>query len=303
MRLGLCCVFHSEAIKFRTTTATSLSKLRPKARRSKLLEIATHNAGSLQAAIKYCAAHGIGCFRVNSQILPLRTHPKFGYGSDLLGEEIVASFQAAGRLARQLSIRLTFHPDQFVVLNSDKSKVVTASIAELEYQAEVAQWIHADVINIHGGGGYGNKDEALRRLVAHVGHLSDRVRRRLTFENDDRTYTPSDLLPVCSRLKLPLVYDVHHHRCNDDGLEVDVVTQLALSTWNREPLFHVSSPRDGWSSQNPRPHSDYINLRDFPTLWDELDLTVEVEAKAKELAVSKLAQGLARRRSRKRNSS
>ena len=33
---------------------------------------------------------------------------------------------------------------------------------------------------------------------------------------------------------------------------------------------------------------DYINLKDFPVFWLNLDITVEIEAKAKELAVLKL---------------
>ena len=131
------------------------------------------------------------------------------------------------------------------------------------------------------------------------GELSNRARSRLTVENDDRTYTPRDLFPVCEELGLPLVYDVHHHRCLGDGLDVETATKRSILTWNREPLFHISSPREGWRADNPRFHSDYINLRDFPTLWDDMEITVEVEAKAKELAVRKLIRALARRAKRK----
>jgi len=51
-------------------------------------------------------------------------------------------------------------------------------------------------INIHGGGAYGDKKSALRRLARQIEKLPDHVRTRLTFENDDRVYTPSDLLPL-----------------------------------------------------------------------------------------------------------
>jgi UV DNA damage endonuclease len=299
MRPGLCCIFVEENIRFRTTTATALGRLRPKERIRKLRELASHNAGSLYAALEYCSTHGIGCFRVNSQILPLKTHPKLGYDAELLGTEIIEAFRRCGKLARSTDTRVCFHPDQFVVLSSPERRVVKSSLAELEYQAEVAEWIAADVINVHGGGGYGDKFNALSRLATAVGDLSDPARSRLTLENDDRTYTPSDLLPVCDDLGLPLVYDVHHHRCHGDDLDVETVTKLAIETWNREPLFHVSSPRDGWRSDNPRSHSDHIDLRDFPAIWDHLDITVEVEAKAKELAVRKLQAALQRRANRK----
>jgi UV DNA damage endonuclease len=261
----------------------------------KLRALAEHNAAALHLAIEFCASHRLGCFRVNSQILPLRTHPEFGYSTDLLGAEIVGAFEACGSLARRANTRISFHPDQFVVLNSPNQAVVANSLAELEYQAEVAEWVGADVINIHAGGGYGDKPAALRRLIEGVGRLSDRARRRLTLENDDRTYTPADLLVVCRELGLPLVYDVHHHRCQGDGLGVEEATELALGTWDREPLFHISSPRDGWHGVNRRSHSEYIDLRDFPRGWDEIRCTVEVEAKAKELAVLKLRRALERR--------
>ncbi len=64
---------------------------------------------------------------------------------------------------------------------------------KLEYQAEVAEWVGADVINIHGGGAYGDKKKALADFARNLKLLSRRARSRLTVENDDKTYTPSDL--------------------------------------------------------------------------------------------------------------
>jgi len=34
-------------------------------------------------------------------------------------------------------------------------------------------------------------------------------------------------------------------------------------------------------------HHDYIDINDWPACWRDLDITVEVEAKAKELVVLK----------------
>jgi len=114
----------------------------------------------------------------------------------------------------------------------------------------------------------------------------------LTLENDDRIYTPAELLPVCRATRVPLVYDVHHHRCNPDQLSIEEATLQAIKTWDREPLFHVSSPRSGWKGKNWGPHSDYIDINDFPLEWKALDLTVEVEAKAKECAIARLQNQL-----------
>jgi UV DNA damage endonuclease len=132
-------------------------------------------------------------------------------------------------------------------------------------------------------------------LRKRIEQLPEAVRSRLTLENDDRVYAPMDLLPVCRDMGIPLVYDVHHHRCLPDGSSVEVTTEMAIGTWNREPLFHLSSPKHGWKSGNPRNHHDYIDANDFPSCWTNLDITVEVEAKVKELAVLKLKQDLIKR--------
>ena len=120
-------------------------------------------------------------------------------------------------------------------------------------------------------------------------------------ENDDRIYTPADLLPLCRAEGIPLVYDVHHHRCNPDGLTEEEATEQALATWDREPLFHISSPIEGWNGPKPERHHDFIDVKDFPKCWHGLDLTVEVEAKAKEVAVLKLKKHLEKRAKTRRN--
>ena len=91
---------------------------------------------------------------------------------------------------------------------------------------------------------------------------------------------------------MPLVYDVHHHRCHGDGLAEAEATERAVATWGREPMFHVSSPLAGWAGPKPERHHDFIDVADFPACWRGLDLTVEVEAKAKEVAVLKLMSEL-----------
>jgi UV DNA damage endonuclease len=292
LRLGLCCQFAREPIKFRTTTATAMLRLPRKERLKRLAGLCLDNAAALHASLEFCASHGIGAFRINSQILPVKTHPEAGYAMDELPDapRIVERFRDCGRLAREHHLRLSFHPDQFVVLNSPNPKTLAHSLAELDYQAEVAEWVGADTINIHGGGAYGDKTTALGVLRRNIEKLPDPVRSRLTLENDDKVYTPADLLPVCADTGVPLVYDVHHHRCLRDGLSVAEATEQARATWRAEPLFHISSPLEGWSGPKPQRHHDYIDPADFPQEWLGWPLTVEVEAKAKELAVARLLE-------------
>jgi UV DNA damage endonuclease len=192
-------------------------------------------------------------------------------------------------------VRLSLHPDQFVVLNSERETVRDASLRELEFQCWVAEVVGADTVTLHVGGATGGKPAALDRLERAVDVLTPRARTRLALENDDRLFAPEDLLPFCARTGLALVYDSHHHRCNPDSLSVEEATLRAAETWAgrdatlspaaREPYFHVSSPRDGWDAKNPRPHADYLDPADLPPLWRDMTLTVDVEAKAKERAV------------------
>jgi len=83
-------------------------------------------------ALEFCAAHGIGSFRIQSQILPLKTHPQAGYRIEELPEakddyidpkdfpagwlmlrltiEVEAKELAARKLERALSATARFVP-------------------------------------------------------------------------------------------------------------------------------------------------------------------------------------------------
>ena len=288
IRWGLCCQFLDSPIRFRTATHRYVATLEPDARRGYLRAIARDNAAALDAAVRRCTELGIGAFRINSQIFPLATHPDSGYRLEDLDDDgsIAAAFRRAGERARAADVRLSLHPDQFVVLNSEQERVVASSVAEMEAQARVAELVGADVLTLHGGGAAGGMPAALERLERGIDRLPETARTRLALENDDRSFTPGMLLPLCERLGVPLVYDVHHHRCNPDGFDVDEASLRAAATWSgREPYFHVSSPRAGSGGGDLRPHADYVNPADVPELWRTMRLTVDVEAKAKEGAV------------------
>lgn len=293
LRFGLCCLFKDEPVAFRTTTVKALSPLPRDRQLLKLSEICLHNARNLQLALETVQRLNIGAFRIMSPLFPRMTHPEARYTLEQLpeGEAISAILDACKQFAEKQNIRLSFHPDQFVVLSSPHHAVVANSIQELEYQARLAEAVGADVINIHAGGVYGDKPVALDRFAAVYAELPEMVRSRLTLENDDVSYTPADLLPLCERLRIPLVYDVHHHRCNPDGMTLEEVTERAAVTWQavgREQYCHISSPKTGWGGGNPKPHADFIDPADFPICWLGRKMTVDVEAKAKELAVVQL---------------
>jgi len=300
IRLGICCLFVDQPIRFRTITAKRLAGLPRVEQLARINAICHENAATLVEAVHTVRRLRIGAYRIPSPLLARYTHPEVGYTLDDLPEGgMIRQHLAAVRLqSRAHGIRLSLHPDQFVVLSSPRRQVVESSLRELEYHGLLAELVGADVINLHGGGAYGDKQAALARLHKNFARLSERVRQRLTLENDDRTYTVADLQPVCRELGIPLVYDVHHHRCNPDGLSETAATEAALATWQavgREPHFHLSSPRAGWQQEDLRPHADYIEPDDFPDCWRALDCTIDVEAKAKEKAVLQLQADLRQR--------
>ena len=297
MRFGLCCLFKKEPVSFRTTTAKSLLVLPRGVQLWKLSEICLHNANNLLLALETVHRLGIGAFRIMSPLFPRMTHPSVGYDLDDLpeGEKIRQTMDETRIFARNNDIRLSYHPDQFVVLSSPHAQVVANSIRELEYHGMLAEAVGADVINIHAGGAYGDKFGALQRLRNVLPQLSVAVRKRLALENDDVSYTPRELLSFCERFSIPFVYDVHHHRCHPDDLSVEQATTLAENIWKnirQEPYCHISSPCNGWQGGNPKPHADYIDPADFPACWLGRKMTVDVEAKAKELAVIALMDQL-----------
>lgn len=300
LRFGLCCIFRNEPIRFRQTTAKALLGLSEKERLEKLSTICLDNSINLIKALETVHRLKIGAFRVSSQFLPRYTHPEVGYTLESLPdvEDIVTNLEKVKHLGEQWDIRMSFHPDQFVLLSSPSAEVTRKSFAELDYQAMLAERIGADVVNIHAGGVYGDKKVALKRLRENFTNLPDRVKKRLTLENDDVSYSVNDLLPICDELSVPLVYDVHHHRCNPDNLSVDEATAASLKSWqtpNRgEAYFHLSSPKHGWQSKNPKPHAEMIDKADFPEEWFDLNVTIDIEAKAKELAVVKIMRQLER---------
>ncbi len=163
MRFGLCCLFKEEPVAFRTTTAKALSTLVNDEQLRKLSGLCHDNARNLQLAIEAVHRLRIGAFRIMSPLFPRMTHAEVGYSltdlpeGDVIGQQLDATRLYAGRH----DIRLSFHPDQFVVLSSPHPAVVANSIRELEYQAQLAETLGADVINIHAGGVYGDKQLAL----------------------------------------------------------------------------------------------------------------------------------------------
>lgn len=289
--LGLVCMTVSDEIRFKTITRTRLLKMPLELQQITLRELYSENARRLAKAIDFCARKGIRLYRVSSTLFPSSEEPP---GYDVL-EELRESLQATGERARQQGLRIVAHPDQFVVLSSDNPKVIENSITILRHQARVLDLLGQPrspwaAMQIHGGKG-GQSD----RLVEVIGRLPEEVRSRIALENDEFAYSAEEILEVCRRAGVPMVFDAHHHLCNRglddyDDPSMDEFTRAAAATWPRPEwqLVHISNGRE--FVNDPR-HSDFVMKlpRAFLTVpW------IEVEAKNKEEAVATLRRRLAR---------
>ena len=137
---------------------------------------------------------------------------------------------------------------------------------------------------IHGG-----KGKRPDRLVDAILSLPDAVRSRIAFENDEYAYSSAEILDVCRRAGVPMVFDAHHHVCREkldsfDDPSVDAAFWAARETWQdpANQLVHISNGRTHF---NDRAHSDLIAT--MPSVYRHAPW-IEVEAKHKEIAIGKL---------------
>lgn len=270
----------------------------------------------LRDLLGYLAQHQIGLYRLPGQLAPYLTHPDLPQFHRQI-EECAVELAAVGDLARQAQIRLTLHPAFYVQLNSEHPAQVAASRRELAAAAALLDALGTGpeaVIVVHVGSGGADPVAGRSRFVAALDKLPPGVRGRLALENDDRTYGIEDLWWIHKRTGVRLVFDLLHHRChNPTGLPVVDALALALGSWppGEQPKIHLSSPRTelrrslrrgGEHLQLPLPnqHSDLIHPFEFIDFMRDVQAAglpsfdMMLEAKARELALIRLRQQLAR---------
>ena len=251
-----------------------------------------HSVEALHAVLGYLERHDIRMYRMTASLAPYATHPdhpRFHRQIDEAGDELAG----LGARARALGIRLSTHPGQYVVLNSETPAVQAAARRDLELQAEIfdVMGLGPEAVTVlHVGGGARDPDAGLDRWVAGWEGLSDRARARLVVENDDRIYGLGHVMELHRRTGVRVVWDVLHHECcNPHGIHAREALEQALSTWpdGVRPKIHYSTPRD----PGGRAHADHIDpsaFHAFLELADGLDFDVMLEAKAKDLALLRL---------------
>lgn len=287
-QLGLVCITHSEEVRYRALTRKRLLQLPEAERGGVLRQLYADNLSRLGRALSFCEARGLRLYRMTSGLFP--------FADDEAGAGVLEEFRGrlaeAGQRAAEIGVRLVLHPDQFVVLNSDSEQVVANSVRILETHARVMDLLGLPrsawaLIEIHGGKG-GRAD----RLVENVGRLPEGVRARIAFENDEYIYGAEEILDVCRRAGVPMVFDAHHHVVHEklDSYEHPSVAhfvEAARETWP-DPSWQLAHISNGRTSFGDRNHSDLVEA--VPEAFRRVPW-IEVEAKHKELAIERLRAG------------
>ena len=274
----------------------------------------------MDRALDYLDRHDIRMYRMSSDLAPYATHPDMPQFHSMVRDS-GAELRAFGAKARQLGIRLSFHPSQFIVLNSPDATLVDKSVWDLSSQAEMLDRMELGpeaVMVVHVGGTYGDRPAANERWVETWNKkLPEHVRRRLVLEHDDLRFSASDILWIHGHTGVRLIFDHQHFWClNPDGLDMRDVLEKVLRTWpeGQRPKVHFSSPRTEMREQKRQDkatrkvktvlvapvntgHADFCNPFEFITFMriaEGLEFDVMLEAKVKDLALIRLRPDLIR---------
>lgn len=274
----------------------------------------------LSAIFAYLAEQQITMYRMSSDLAPYVTHPDMPQFHTQI-EECSAELGRLGAQARAQGLRLSFHPSQYILLNSPDEALITKSIADLQAQAQMLDCMDLGpeaVLVTHVGGVYGDFTSGRERWVRTWERLPENVRRRLALENDDNRYGVSDIVWIHERTGVPLIFDYLHHWCLDRvGIDQHEALAACLRSWPAEvqPKIHYSSPRTEMRTIERRNrttgkneavqappiwsgHADYLNPFEFiaflrgTTTMRSFD--VMLESKLKDIALLRLREDLRR---------
>ncbi len=255
----------------------------------KVRRLVKENIADLKTILRWNAERGIWLFRMGQNLIPFASHPAFPYD---WGAEHGDDLRGAGELARELGIRLSMHPGQYINPGSPRPEVVDRSLEELRYVARVFELLgNSDGVAIlHLGGAYGDKVASATRFI-QVMCAEEQICRYLALENDERIWTVAEVVEAARSLGIPTIADAFHHDLNPGGLTLEEALDLSLPTWDARdvrPKLHLSSQDP---AKQAGAHAYSVNSRDWEALVEALrgrDADVMVEAKGKEYALAPL---------------
>ncbi|MCX7921126.1 MAG: UV DNA damage repair endonuclease UvsE [Clostridia bacterium] len=283
-----------------TVTVTVFNKLpSEEARMYRLRKITRSNLENTLRILRYNQALNIKVYRFTSKLIPLATHPSiehWDYVSDFKDE-----FREIGDFVKENNFRVSAHPDHYTLINSPDAKVIEDSIKDLDYHVKIYEAMGLEdykyKLVMHVGGLYKQKKASIERFKENFVKLPERIRNRIILENDDKSYSALDVLGICKELNIPMVIDIHHHNCVNNGEKLEDLLPEVFDTWNNQefvPKIHFSSPK---SEKDFRSHADSIEFGEFEEFLKVArkvgrDFDTMLEAKNKDSALLKLSEEL-----------
>lgn len=284
MKIGYPCI--NRTLRLGAHKTFKLSSYSPE----RLVITIKNNLDELQKLLEYTNKYKLLFFRISSGIIPFASHSIMDFD---WRQFFAQSLKELGTYSKQHAIRISMHPDQFVVLNSPTQAIVTNSIKELEFHAELLDSLeldHTAKIQIHIGGLYNDKEAALKRFIETYKILDSSVKKRLVIENDDRLFSLKDCLRVHSETGIPIILDVLHHECLHNGEPLIEALQKALATWQKDDgvaMIDYSTQEQGCRTGK---HAETLNTIQFTRFLQEtaeFDFDIMLEIKDKERSALK----------------
>jgi UV DNA damage endonuclease len=263
-RIGFCCKWidspsQVDGIKAKddckryntgSTTVAWLNRQTKSIAEQKLWDLMAQNIKSIQLLVERVGSldEDLRMVRLSSDILPVYTEPSWSWFWRQSDVRTYAEreFRRVGDSAREMDVRLSFHPGQFCVLASDNPDIVTRSIEEFEYHVDMARWMGYGKtfqdfkINVHIAGRLG--PDGIRHALAR---MTPEARNCLTIENDEITWGLEHSLELVD--DCALVLDIHHHfiKTGEYIEPTDDRFKRVIDSWRgRRPVIHYSVSRE-----------------------------------------------------------
>jgi UV DNA damage repair endonuclease len=317
-RVGFACKFEDSHVpNLKTTTITWLNNQPKQKSVDRLWELMKHNVAALHSQVNSFKhlPPSQRMFRMSSDVLFAYTHDDWAwfYWEPDVVRFLETKLEAVGDLARELDVRLSFHPGQFCVLGSESDQVVENSLQEFEYHTDLVRYMGFGKkfqdfkCNIHIGGKRG--PEGFKRALTK---LSREARNIITVENDEFKWGVDSSLELVDHCAL--VLDIHHHwiRTGEYIQPQDPRVQKMMDSWRGvRPVIHYSLSREevigdywdpdilpdlkelvenhGYTKTKLRAHSDYYWNHSSNRWCSEFSSTHDImlESKMKNLAHQK----------------
>lgn len=295
IRLGYVAI--SKTLEPLTTSSTyTVTRFEQEKDYQKLSNIILSNLEALTEILKYNEKNHIHFYRITSNLIPLATYPKIKL--DYI-QPYLTHYEEIGEQIHRSNIRVDMHPGEFCVLNSVKKEVVENSVQILEYHYQLlkAMNIKKKIIILHIGSSTFGKKNALTRFLHNFQKLPKHLQKSIAIENDDKVFNIEDCLYLSRILKIPVVLDYHHFKCNPAPDSLSVYLKEIFHSWaptGLPPKIHFSSPKN---KHEYRSHHEWIQVEEFRKFLsmlkkEDTNVDIMLEAKGKDEALFRLIRQL-----------